>query len=199
MSYKNLLNAWKKERDSQEIQDIPAGFIIDMQGYLQTLNATQSDPETLVGSILQKEKTYAAQLLNELVENRLQKILLNELNGRPIDANVLTPEEQKLHLNLRQLITEYKRSVELSKIEQPSPPQKLQEIEPFAPREVIKLPSLKEVEMVVVRFLQPLPAIIGIDLKAYGPFKKEDIANIPRENALNLIRRGIAKRVEIKP
>ena len=50
----------------------------------------------------------------------------------------------------------------------------------------------------VLRFLKPLPAIMGIDLKAYGPFDAEDVASIPRENALNLIRRGIAKEVEIE-
>lgn len=199
MSYNNLLNAWKKERDSPEIQDIPDGFIQDMQGYLKRLNETIADPETLVGGIMQKESEYASQLLKELVENRLQKILLSELNGKPIDANALTPEEQKLYSNLRQLIVGYKRSVELSKVQQLSPPIKPQIMEPFSSREVIKTPSQTVVEMIVVRFLQPLPAIIGIDMKAYGPFKKEDIANIPRENALNLIRRAIAKRVEIEP
>jgi DNA replication initiation complex subunit (GINS family) len=40
---------------------------------------------------------------------------------------------------------------------------------------------------------------MGIDMRAYGPFNKEDVASIPRQNALNLIRRGIAKPVDIEP
>jgi DNA replication factor GINS len=34
----------------------------------------------------------------------------------------------------------------------------------------------------VVRFLVDIPAIIGADLKPYGPFKPEDIATLPLEN-----------------
>ena len=49
----------------------------------------------------------------------------------------------------------------------------------------------------VVRFLQAVPAIMGIDMKTYGPFKPEDVVSLPVENAENLIRRGIAKEVEI--
>jgi DNA replication initiation complex subunit (GINS family) len=49
----------------------------------------------------------------------------------------------------------------------------------------------------VVRFLKAVPAIIGIDMKTYGPFQQEDVVAIPVENAENLIRRGIAKEVEI--
>jgi DNA replication factor GINS len=49
-----------------------------------------------------------------------------------------------------------------------------------------------------IRFLRAVPAIIGIDMKTYGPFKAEDLASMPVENAENLIRRGIAKEVEIQ-
>jgi len=49
----------------------------------------------------------------------------------------------------------------------------------------------------VVRFLQAVPAIMGIDMKTYGPFEPEDVVSLPVENAENLIRRGIAKEVEI--
>jgi hypothetical protein len=36
-------------------------------------------------------------------------------------------------------------------------------------------------------------------MKAYGPFDPENVASIPRQNAVNLIRRGIAKLVDIEP
>jgi DNA replication factor GINS len=59
--------------------------------------------------------------------------------------------------------------------------------------------SKDETVLTIVRFLQPLPAIMGIDMKAYGPFKAEDVASIPQENAENLVKRGIAQRVEVEP
>lgn len=48
---------------------------------------------------------------------------------------------------------------------------------------------------VVVRFLHEMDEIIGSDLKKYGPFKTEDIATIPYENAQALISKKIAIKV----
>ena len=48
---------------------------------------------------------------------------------------------------------------------------------------------------VVVRFLQEIDEIVGADLERYGPFKTEDIATIPYENAQALIAKNIATKV----
>lgn len=48
---------------------------------------------------------------------------------------------------------------------------------------------------VVVRFLQEVDEIIGANLEKYGPFKTEDIATIPYENAQALIAKNIATKV----
>jgi DNA replication initiation complex subunit (GINS family) len=199
LSYKKLLNAWKKERESSEVQDIPEGFILEMRKYISVLNQTPTDPDTLMGNIVQKERKYAAQMLSELVNNRIEKIILSELNGLPLDAKSLTPEEQKLYSNIRQLIAGYKEGVELPDVEKFTPTPESPSVDVAPSSEVIKQSPGKEVEMLVVRFLQQVPAIMGIDMKAYGPFSKEDVASIPRQNALNLIRRGIAKPVDIEP
>ena len=47
----------------------------------------------------------------------------------------------------------------------------------------------------VIRFLQEVNEIIGVDLEKYGPFKTEDIATIPYENAQALISKNIATKV----
>jgi DNA replication factor GINS len=52
-----------------------------------------------------------------------------------------------------------------------------------------------KIKTVVVRFLQEVDEIIGADLQKYGPFKMEDIATIPYENAQALISRNIATKV----
>jgi DNA replication initiation complex subunit (GINS family) len=198
MSYRRLLEVWKKERESSDIQGIPAGFIQEMREYINVLNKTPTESDTLMGSIIQKERVYASQMLKDLVDKRLEKILNSELNGLPLDANALTPEEQKLYSNIRQLLAGYKQGVELPEVEEIQPQPRPPSVDSAKSQEVIKPPSGRDVEMVVVRFLQSLPAIMGIDMRAYGPFDKEDVASIPRENALNLIRRGIAKWVEIE-
>ncbi len=48
---------------------------------------------------------------------------------------------------------------------------------------------------IVVRFLNEVDEIIGADLEKYGPFKIEDIATIPYENAQALITKNIATKV----
>ena len=45
---------------------------------------------------------------------------------------------------------------------------------------------------VAVRFLQEVDEIVGADLEKYGPFKIEDIATIPYENAQALIAKNAA-------
>jgi len=48
---------------------------------------------------------------------------------------------------------------------------------------------------VVVRFLKSSEPMVGVDMEMYGPFKSEDIATIPHENAQALISEGVAVRV----
>ena len=60
------------------------------------------------------------------------------------------------------------------------------------------LESLAEnhkIKKVVIRFLSEVNEIIGADLEKYGPFKTEDIATIPYENAQALIAKNIATKV----
>ena len=48
---------------------------------------------------------------------------------------------------------------------------------------------------IVIRFLNEVDEILGADLEKYGPFKTEDIATIPYENAQALIAKNIATKV----
>jgi DNA replication factor GINS len=60
------------------------------------------------------------------------------------------------------------------------------------------LESLAEnhkIKKIVIRFLSEVDEIIGADLEKYGPFKAEDIATIPYENAQALIVKNIATKV----
>ena len=60
------------------------------------------------------------------------------------------------------------------------------------------LESLAEnhkIKTVVIRFLSEVDEIVGADLEKYGPYKTEDIATIPYENAQALIAKNIATKV----
>lgn len=47
----------------------------------------------------------------------------------------------------------------------------------------------------VVRFLKETEQMVGADLAKYGPFKAEDVATIPYENAQALISKNIATKI----
>jgi DNA replication factor GINS len=50
----------------------------------------------------------------------------------------------------------------------------------------------------VIRFLKEIDQIVGADLEKYGPFKSEDIATLPYENAQALIAKKIAMKVRLE-
>jgi len=68
------------------------------------------------------------------------------------------------------------------------------EAKPVTPKPVEPEVS-KPSELILVRFVQEVPQIIGVDLKTHGPFKAEDIASLPKENAEALIKQGLAKAI----
>jgi len=51
---------------------------------------------------------------------------------------------------------------------------------------------------IVIRFLHEVDEIVGADLEKYGPFKTEDIATIPYENAQALITKNVATKVHLE-
>lgn len=51
---------------------------------------------------------------------------------------------------------------------------------------------------IVVRFLKETDQIVGADLEKYGPFKVEDIATIPYDNAQALITKNIVAKIHLE-
>jgi DNA replication factor GINS len=53
-------------------------------------------------------------------------------------------------------------------------------------------------KQIVVRFLKPIEAFVGIDMNKYGPYQQEDVATIPFENARSIIDGGGAIEVYVE-
>ena len=107
--YGKLHQAWNKERQNKDLQTIPDNMLHEMRDYVATINKTPTTENTLAGQLTRTEKQYANQLLRELTEMRLKKIITLEVNNQPIDAQAMTPEEQKLHSNFRQLLSGFRQ------------------------------------------------------------------------------------------
>ena len=141
------------------------------------------DKASLKGRITLKESDSAERMLEELSQLRLRKVVNSELDGQAIAGALLTREEKALNSELRALLSSHQ--------------DRLKSILRGCVSQVDAKPP-KRSGLKVVRFLEPVPAIMGIDMKTYGPFDPEDVVSLPVENAENLIRLGIAKEVEIQ-
>jgi DNA replication factor GINS len=141
-------------------------------------DAASTDAHAIQGHLILKEKEVAIRLLDELRETRLRKIVGAAKSGKEINPENLTKEEKNLITRVNESLTSFKEKRSLK-----PPPA-------YAPEE--------KTELTVVRFLQDIPEIVGVDLKIYGPYKKEDVGSLPRENAHALIMQGAAMQIEVK-
>ncbi len=53
-------------------------------------------------------------------------------------------------------------------------------------------------KQIVVRFLKPTEAFVGVDMNKYGPFQQEDVASLPFENARVIIEGAAAIEVHVE-
>lgn len=177
--YSELYKAWKSEKTSLAPQALPGDFYQRTESYLKSLEeeTSLSDAHTIQGRLLIKEKETARRLLNELRNTRLRKIIEYAKNGNTIASEGLTDEEQNLVKRLNDSLTSFTENRVESKQANSSEPQ---------------------TELVVVRFIQDIPEIVGVDLKIYGPYKKEDVGSLPAQNAQALVRQGAVKLIDVR-
>ena len=145
--------------------------------YLNGVNdeLSTTDTHTIQGRLLVREKEMTERLLDELRQTRIQKIISAAQNRIPIQQTSLTEEELGVLEKINQ---------SLSSLGQQLP------VQP-------QTDGLAD-ELRVVRFLEDIPEIVGVDLRIYGPFKKEDVASLPAPNAHALERQGAAKAIEVR-
>jgi DNA replication factor GINS len=63
------------------------------------------------------------------------------------------------------------------------------------PRTLEKIVSSINENYIIVRFLDPMEQFVGVNMNKYGPFKKDDVAILPFENARSIIENN--KAIEI--
>jgi DNA replication factor GINS len=177
--YNDLYKAWKAEKTSEKPQPLSSDFYQRATGYLKGLedDSVASDTRTIQGRLLVDEKDVAKRLLDEIKQTRLHKIVNAARDGNEISTNDLTDEEKKLVERFNESLSNYK---EHDKAKQGG-----------------SLPE-DQMELSVVRFLDNVPEIVGVDLKIYGPYKKEDVGSLPNQNAQALIKQGLAKEIDVK-
>lgn len=178
--YTTLYHLWKSEKDQQELQPLNRTFFQDLSRYVKSLREElQSlDEKTWKAELLIEEQKRIKRLLSDLILTRFQKMLDAVKNDHNLTSDQLTTEEEYSY-NTLQLTWKQLQTV-ITDILRGRPPKVASEL------------SMKKPKRLLVRFLQAIPAIVGPDMKTYGPFKEEDVAYLPTENAEVLVKRNIA-------
>ncbi len=142
------------------------------------------DERSLHAQLIAKQQVRARRLLTELIEIRFQKVCNMVLRGEMPSTDLLTSEEENIFNDLVSIKDE--RDVLLRAV--------LSGRTPY----ISRTPVTEASQKIMVRFLQGIPSIVGTNGRLYGPFKAEDIATLPVENAESLIKRGVALMVEVE-
>jgi len=184
--YDELYEAWKKERESVEIQKLPRDFYAKLADYVKKIReeSRMLDKKTTKAKLMEREFENVKNMVEELTQLRRDKILTKVAAIETVPREALTEEEEKLQGEILPLAEAYQTF--LNNILQGRLPHIEKEKKEEKPKKIL------------VRFIQEIPAIVGSDMKTYGPFEPEDIATLPPENARILIKQGIAVEVEAK-
>jgi DNA replication initiation complex subunit (GINS family) len=182
--YNELYKIWKKEKETLEIQGLPKDFYPKIAAYIKKMREENRmlDRKTTKAKLLDREFKNVKIMVSELVQIRYKKLREKALVQEPVARATLTEEEKKLYGEIISLTEAYQS---------------------FS-KDMLRgrLPSIEEngtqQSMVVLRFVKEIPALVGSDMKTYGPFWPEDIATLPLENARILIKKGVAEEVDVK-
>lgn len=182
--YEELLESWRKEKANTELQPLPRDFYANLASYMRRIReeSRMLDKKTTRARLMHREFENAKRLIKELLKLRREKILRKIVTGKVLSEDSLTIEEKGLHHGFLPFAESYQGF-----------------LKNILRGQAIQVERKDKPKKMLVRFVQEIPAIIGSDMNTYGPYKAEDIATLPHENARILIRQGIAIEVEAKP
>ncbi len=182
--YQELLNLWRKENDTDKLNLIPKDFKTKIHSYLENLHKLKDSQEkdSLEKEVLEKEIEEFNKLLQNFLKIRLQKIICLTTDGVKLESTHLLVEEQKIIASYETSMKNFYDAFLMTTEEENN-----------------AIESEGNSNLIVVRILEDIDQeIVGIDLKNYGPFKKEDIATLPEKNAIPLIEKNVVIPIKMK-
>ncbi len=184
--YDSLYNSWLKEKENTELQTLPKDFYTKLTEYVVEIRqkGRMLDRNSPKAKLISQELTRVKRLMEELVKLRFKKIIELASSTDSFGMTPLTPEEEKAVSELKTTFESFQSFLKGA-------------LRGKKPKVENSNASTNPTKKLLLRFLQEVPAIIGSDLKVYGPFSIEDVATLPIENAKVLMKHGVATKVEI--
>lgn len=188
--YNELYAAWRREVDESDLGGLPPDFYAKIAEYLKRIREENKklDSKPPKINLVSHEAKNVLQMLDELLANRYQKMLQTIMRDQKIPKELLTTEEERMCANFAAFASNYHKFT--SDLLEGQAIQAVQQ-----PALETGMPTTHKRS--TLRFIKNIPAIMGADLKSYGPFVVEDVASLPIENARMLVKQGLAVMVEI--
>ncbi len=204
--YEKLYNHWLNEFQNPELTNLTQELFEDYKKIVAYINAYKEEKkDELKEKLLKSYQNNFTYLFKDFMKIRKEKIMKSGLSLIEIDLDKTIEAEKLLYQNIVAALKGYKKvkAVTINKEEEKSETLNSRDIEEDKILEVnhklvidSEVPT-KEISYLLVRFLEKTPALVGIDFKNYGPFQKEDIANLPVKNAKILIVEKFAEEIEL--
>ena len=206
--YDQLFAAWKREIDDLTLGGLEPDFYVKLTEYLAHIKEDKGaiDKKSVKVSLLEHEARNVERMLEDLLQLRYRKIIktVTRMHRAPIE--LLTAEEAKMCQNFvgfENAYAEFAKNLMAGQetpitvtITQPTISETLVPATQAAKQE-IKPPAHVTHKRLTLRFTKSIPAIMGADMKSYGPFNAEDVASLPALNAQILVKQGLAVLVEV--
>ena len=142
------------------------------------------DKKALKTALLEQELKNVKRVVKQLTWMRYRKLVKLVNESQKLPSELLTAEEAQLSKGYLPFVEAY-RAFAKSLLQ--GQPQKIN----------LEKPVELSHKRVTLRFVKAVPAVIGGDMKTYGPFVPEDVASVPVENAKLLVKQGFAEVVDV--
>ncbi len=174
--------AWLREKETLDLQKLPDNFYEELAEFIGQMKREERmlNRGSVKAKLIEKEAAVAKGLAEELCALRLEKIVTRAMNSKPSSQGDMSVQEEIAFSGMISILEEVRSSLRAS-------------LRGKVAKHEEDVPTQKSI---LLRFREEVPAIVGVDLRIYGPFHAEDVAALPIENARVLIAHGLALEVE---
>ena len=215
--YEKLYDHWYEEFQEINLTELDDKTFILYNKILKTVNNHhENNNNPLRYQIFNYYKENFNYIFDDLLRIRKLKIINSALALKDIIIQHVTEAEKMLYQNIVSSVKGFDKVRAISMYEEGDYQELVSETETEAikteksestdlkieenEKESSELTTKRDKELIrftLLRFLRKTPPLVGIDLLNYGPFEKEEIANIPSQNAKILILEKFAVKIEI--
>ncbi len=193
IDYDEIQKTWSREVETDDLQSLEDSRLGKMVSALQELrvqHANTSAEDSLRADLLTRAIQNIEYMLADLLKLRRAKMLSSALSLKRPVGNMTLPEEE-FYNRVSRAVEGHSEFMDEILAGKKRPDDTTTLVESSGAAE-------NEIEYVTVRFTRPIEtAFVGIDEATYGPFREEDVAVIPADNARSWLRDGTVMRVVV--